>query len=308
MHCLRNVSVESLQLTAWLDGTHRAAPRSNSSIRAAVERRATLTDRAAKTVLWRRGRLLLLFVWLVARAIGAEVIPATPPDHFNDFAGLVSADVARQLNNELTQFERDTSNQVLVAIYPRMESGSSIEDYTVRVAQAWGVGQRDRKNGAVLFIFRDDRALYIQVGYGLEGVLPDARCKQIIENEITPRFRTGDFQGGVVAGVQAILASIRGEYQGTGQTVKDAEGRSAGGLPGGMVIAVIVMIILQSIFGRRNSVYSRRGRRGVWMFPGTGGGWGGGGNWGGGGSRGGGGGSFSGGGGSFGGGGAGGRW
>jgi uncharacterized protein len=308
MHRPRNVSVESLHFAAWLRRPGRAGSRSNGPIRAAVEAGATLTDPTTGTVLWRRWRLWLVFLWLVARAIGAEVIPATPPDHFNDFAGLVSADVARQLNSELTQFERDTSNQVLVAIYPRMQSESSIEDYTVRVAQAWGVGQRDRKNGAVLFIFRDDRSLYIQVGYGLEGVLPDARCKQIIENEITARFRTGDFQGGVVAGVQAILASIRGEYQGTGQTVRDAEGRSGGGIPGGMVIAVIVMIILQSIFGRRNAVYSRRGRRGMWMFPGTGGGWGGGGNWGGGGSTGGGGGSFSGGGGSFGGGGAGGRW
>ena len=251
-----------------------------------IKRRAMLTERSAVTALRRKWRPSASFrLARVARAIGAEVIPAAPPDHFNDFAGLYPPDVARQLNNELTQFERDTSNQVLVAIYPRMQSASSIEDYTVRVAQAWGVGQRDRNNGAVLFIFRDDRSLYIQVGYGLEGVLPDARCKQIIENEITPRFRTGDFQGGVVAGVQAILASIRGEYQGTGQTVKDAEGRSGGGLPGGMVIAVIVMIILQSIFGRRNSVYSRRGRRGMWMFPGTGGGWGGGGNWGGGGSQ-----------------------
>jgi uncharacterized protein len=258
----------------------------------------------------RAWKFSLIVVLLAARGFGAEVIPAAPPDHFNDYAGMVSPEVGRQLNSELTQFERDTSNQIVVAIYPKMQSESSIEDYTVRVAQAWGVGQQGRKNGAVLFIFRDDRTLFIQVGYGLEGVLPDARCKQIIENEITPRFRAGDFQDGVVAGVQAILASVRGEYQGTGQTVRDAEGQgSGGGVPGGMIIAVIVMLILQSIFGRRNSLYSRRGRRGIWMFPGSGGHWGGGGNWGGGGGgRIGGGGSFSGGGGSFGGGGAGGRW
>jgi uncharacterized protein len=250
-----------------------------------------------------------IFLLLAVRVMGAEVIPSTPPDHFNDYAGLVSPEVARQLNNELTQFERDTSNQVVVAIYPRMQSNSSIEDYTVRVAQAWGVGQKDRKNGAVLFIFKEDRTLYIQVGYGLEGVLPDARGRQIIENEITPRFRRGDFQGGVVAGVHAILESIRGEYEGSGRTARDAQARSnGGGLNGWMIAAIFVVVILQSIFGRRRgTVYSRRGRRGMWMFPGGGSNWGGGG-WGGGGGRSGGGGSFSGGGGSFGGGGAGGRW
>jgi uncharacterized protein len=235
---------------------------------------------------------------------GAEVIPSAPRDHFNDYAAVVSGDVGRRLNQQLADFERETSNQILVVIYPKMESASSIEDYTVRVAQAWGVGQRDRKNGAVLFIFQQDRALYIQVGYGLEGVLPDARCKQIIENEITPRFRAGDFDGGVSAGVAAILASVRGEYVGTGRTNADARGEGGGrGLSGTMITAIVIMIILRSIFGsRRNTVYSRTGRRSMWGVPGMGGGWGGGG----GGGRSGG--SFSGGGGSFGGGGAGGRW
>lgn len=250
--------------------------------------------------------ILSLCLSVLAGALsGAEVIPPGPTNHFNDEAGLVSPEVARRLNQQLVQFERDTSNQIVVAIYPRMQSDSSIEDYTVRVAQSWGVGQKDRRNGAVLFIFQQDRSLFIQVGYGLEGVLPDARCKQIIENEITPRFRTGDFEGGVVSGVQAILASVRGEYQGTGGTVRDSQGQPSGGggFRGWMVGAFILLIILQSIFGRRrNTLYSRRGRRGMWMFPG------GGGSWGGGGGRMGGGGSFSGGGGSFGGGGAGGRW
>ena len=251
---------------------------------------------------WKHGiRLLLLVsVLLVTRATAAEVIPPEPTDHFNDYAGIVSAEVGRQLNNELTQFERDTSNQIVVAIYPKMESDSSIEDYTVRVAQAWGVGQQDRKNGAVLFVFQQDRAIYIQVGYGLEGALPDITAKQIIENEIIPRFRAGDFQGGVVEGTRAMLAAVRGEYQGTSQTARDRQGQGGGGMRGWMIIAIFIVIILQSIFGRRRgTMYSRRGRRGMWMFPGGGGGFGGG--------RGGGG-SFSGGGGSFGGGGAGGRW
>lgn len=239
----------------------------------------------------------------------AEVIPPAPANHFNDYAGIVPAAVAQRLNNQLAQFERDTSNQIVVAIYPTMQSDSSIEDYTVRVAQSWGVGQKDRKNGAVLFIFQKEHSLFLQVGYGLEGALPDARAKQIIENEITPRFRAGDFAGGVSAGVSAIIASVRGEYQGTGATVNDGQrGRSSSrGGSGWMIGVVIALILFRAVFGnRRNTLYSRRGRRGMWMFPG--GGWGGGSGWGGGGSSGGGGGTFSGGGGSFGGGGAGGRW
>ena len=149
--------------------------------------------------------LVLVFVASSVRA--AETIPPAPRDHFNDYARIVSPATARQLDAELTQFERDTSNQLVVAIYPKMQSASSIEDYTVRIAQAWGVGQADRKNGAVLFIFQQDRKLYIQVGYGLEGVIPDARAKQIIENEITPRFRAGDFTGGVSNGVHALMAA-----------------------------------------------------------------------------------------------------
>ncbi len=243
---------------------------------------------------------------LVSFARAAETIPPAPPNHFNDYAGVVASGAARQLDAELTQFERDTSNQLLVAIYPHMQSDSSIEDYTVRVAQKWGVGQKDKKNGAVLFIFSQDRKLFIQVGYGLEGALPDALCKQIVENEITPRFRAGDFTGGVTAGVHAMIAAVKGEYRGTGRTVAEGKGNRGAGFafgPGVIILLIIVISVLRSS-SRRNTFYGRRGYISPWIGPG---GWGGGGSggWGGGG---GGGGSFSGGGGSFGGGGAGGSW
>ena len=239
-------------------------------------------------------------LWCGLRA--SEVIPPAPRNHFNDYANLVSAGAAQTLNDELAQFERDTSNQVVVAIYPHMQSPSSIEDYTVRVAQAWGVGQTGKKNGAVLFIFSSDRKLFISVGYGLEGVLPDALCKRIIENEITPRFRSGNFTSGVQAGVHALLAATRGEYRGTGVTVADRRGRGADSLSPFVILVLILIVIIWSAVRRMGSaVIGRNGRSttygGMW-------GGGGGGSFGGGG----GGGSFSGGGGSFGGGGAGGSW
>ena len=140
----------------------------------------------------------------------AEVIPPTPRNHFNDYAGLIPAGVSQALNAELAQFERDTSNQVVVAIYPKMQSDSSIEDYTVRVAQAWGVGQQGRKNGAVLFIFSSDRKLFISVGYGLEGVLPDVTANRIIREDVAPAFRDGRFAAGINAGVDRVIAVVGG--------------------------------------------------------------------------------------------------
>ncbi|HUR58483.1 MAG TPA: TPM domain-containing protein [Opitutaceae bacterium] len=261
--------------------------------------------------------MLACFAW-AASAFAAEVIPRAPINHFNDYALAVRRETADQLNAELAQFERDTSNQILVAIYPRMQSASSVDDYAVRVAQAWRVGQRERKNGAVLFVFQESHDIYIATGYGLEGVLPDALCKQIIENEIAPRFRSGDFDGGLAAGVHAMMAATRGEYRGTGRTnATRAVTTGKGGLPGGgigfFVLMIIFMLVTRSMARRRGTMYGRRGRRGIWLGgPPFGGGLGGGLSGGGrsswGSSGGGGGGTFSGGGGSFGGGGAGGKW
>lgn len=222
---------------------------------------------------------------------------------------MVRRDTASALNGELAQFERDTSSQIVVAIFPRMQSDSSVEDYTVRVAQAWRVGQAERRNGAVLFVFQASRDVRIVTGYGLEGALPDALAKQIIENEIIPRFRAGDFDGGIAAGVRAMMAAVRGEYRGTGRTAADANTSGSGFGAGGFIALIIVLIVLSNLTrrSRRNVVYGRRGRHimrgGPWGGPWGGGGFGGGGFGGGGG-----GGTFSGGGGSFGGGGAGGRW
>jgi len=253
---------------------------------------------------WRVGFASLLLVVGGAFARAAETIPPPPQNHFNDYANVVRPDVARQLNDQLAQFERATSSQILVAIYPRMESDSSVEDYTVRVAQKWGVGGQAKDNGAVLFMFMQSRDVRIVTGYGLEGALPDALCKRIIEDEMIPRFRAGDFTGGISAGVQAMMAAARGEYTGTGRTARETGGENRRGLgPLGILVVILFIVIASAVNRRRGSYYSPRGRRGLWMGPGPWGGRGGGGGWGGGG-----GGTFSGGGGSFGGGGAGGRW
>jgi uncharacterized protein len=246
--------------------------------------------------------------------VAREVIPPAPPQYFNDFAGVVPPAVQVQLNNQLAQFERETSNQVVVAIYPTMASDSSIEDYATRVYQAWHIGQRGKNNGALLLVFTQSHRMRIQTGYGLEGVLPDALCARIMQDNIAPHLRAGDWAGGMQAGVAAMIAAARGEYRGTGRTV--AEARQGGDNPIiGVAVVFLILCIMLAISVRQRSqslVYGRRGRTIVtpwWWGGGGGGGWssGGGSSWdsgGGGGFSGG----FSGGGGSTGGGGASGSW
>ncbi len=233
--------------------------------------------------------VLSLLFCLAGSALAAEVMPPAPKAYFNDYAHVVSATTATRLNQTLEQFERDTSDQILVVVYPKMQSDSSIEDYTVRVAQSWKVGQKGRDNGAVLFVFIQDRKMFLQVGYGLEGALPDALAKRIIETEIKPRFRSGDYDGGLSAGVSAILAATRGEYKGTGTTVAERGGRSGGGSSAVALVFVALFILFFLFLMRRAAAMSgtRRSRGWGWTM-GSGG--------------------FSGGGGSFGGGGAGGQW
>ena len=262
---------------------------------------------------WCRFRLafLVAFVGLAFSAIAAERIPPAPARYFNDYAGVVSAETANRLNKTLEDFERETSNQILAVIYPKMESDSSIEDYTVRVAQSWRVGQKAKNNGAVLFVFVQDRKMYIQVGYGLEGALPDVIAKRIIDNELKPRFRNGDFGGGMTAGVAAMIAATKGEYKGTGRTNADRNGGSSGGVVI-LFFAILFIAFMLMVARRRRYVPGYGGWTlggGGFYGGGWGGGWGGGGGggWGGGGG-GGGGGGFSAGGGGFGGGGAGGSW
>jgi uncharacterized protein len=237
----------------------------------------------------------------------AEIIPPKPPRHFNDLAGVTSVEVQQQLDRALDQFEKSDSTQIVVAIYPKMQSDGDIAEYTVRVAQKWRAGTEANDNGAVLFVFVEDRKMYLQVGYGLEGAIPDITAKDITENRIKPHLRAGDYNAGMIAGVDSIIQSARGEYQGTGRTAANQRRDKPSIL---FFIPLIIFAIIGFTRRKRGHLYGGRGRRG-WGGPiiwaGSGSGWGGGHGRGGGGG-GGWGGGFSGGGGSFGGGGAGSSW
>jgi uncharacterized protein len=233
-------------------------------------------------------------------------MPAKPDRYFNDYAGVVDQATALRMNEQLAQFERETSTQLVVAIYRTMESESSVDDYTQRIAQTWGVGQKGHNNGAVLFVFIENHQMFIQTGYGLEGALSDATCWDITHNVIAPRFKQGDFAGGLKAGITAMMQAVRGEYKGTGKTRRESEsGPKAAPIGAIIFVMIVIFIVMMSL---RRTVRRRGYGYSGWGGPYIGGfGGGGGGGW----SSGGGGGGFSGfsgGGGSFGGGGAGSSW
>jgi uncharacterized protein len=253
----------------------------------------------------RRLAVVMAFAVMLLPDRAAEVMPPKPARYFNDYASAVPAATASQLNGQLETFERASSSQFVVAVFPKMLSDSSLEDYTHRIFQAWQIGQRGKNNGVALFVFVQDRRMRIEVGYGLEGVLPDALSKRIVEDEIKPHFKTGDYGRGLAAGITAVIQASKGEYRGNGRTVADRRD-SGQHSPSGVGFGVLILILI--VFGL--AMFRFRGRGMIWGSGGgfgsggwSGGGWGGGGggDWGGGGG-------FSGGGGSSGGGGASGSW
>jgi uncharacterized protein len=160
---------------------------------------------------------------LAGPAGAAPTVSARPERYATDLAGVIDAGRLQALNERLAQFERDTSNQVLVFVDRRIPAGTTLEEYANAAFVAWKVGQKDKDNGVVFFAFIDDRKMRIEVGYGLEPSIPDARAKQIIDLVVTPRFKQGDLTGGVEQAADELMKAARGEaFQGTGQTVAEA--------------------------------------------------------------------------------------
>jgi uncharacterized protein len=157
---------------------------------------------------------LAAFLLLLAATAGASAQPAIPelwgtPVH--DEAGILSPQTIHALEQKLKLHEDSTSNQIAILTLPTLE-GEPLEDFSIRVVEQWKLGQKGKDNGVLLLIVTRDRKMRIEVGYGLEGALPDILCSQIIRNEMAPRFRQGDFDGGVNAAVEAIIRAIAGEY------------------------------------------------------------------------------------------------
>jgi uncharacterized protein len=245
-----------------------------------------------------RNFLTALLLLAASFAAAFADLPQKPADYVFDAAGLLAPAQREALVRKLEQYERETSNQLLVVTMPRVPEEFAMEDFTQRTVEAWGVGQKDEDNGMVLFIFPESRETRIEVGYGLEGAVPDALANGIIQAEMIPLFRSGDMAGGILRGADALMAAARGEYQGRGRTIAESSTESPMSIPIiWFLVLIFIFIAIQNFRNRGGALYSPSGRSSGWGSSGSGGG---------GFSSGGGG--FSGGGGSFGGGGASGRW
>lgn len=241
--------------------------------------------------------------------VWAQDFPATPNTLVNDYTQTLSASQVQQLERKLVAFDDSTSTQIAVVV---MQSTGQydIADYGVRLAQRWGIGGKEHDNGILLLVALGDRAVTIQTGYGVEGAVPDAIAYRIIENEIKPAFRQGDYFTGIDRATDALISYTKGEYDAPPR--KEGQG---GGI-GSIFLIVIIIVVVIALFSRGGGgrgggrVLGGRGASDLlwWtLLSGMGRGGSGGGGFGGG--FGGGGGGFGGfGGGGFGGGGASGRW
>ena len=254
---------------------------------------------------------LLLLAFVCVQTFAQKFPPkANPPKLVNDYLNMLTPDQAQALEQKLVDFDKRTSTQIAIVTTDDLD-GMDAGDYAVGLGKEWGVGNANFNNGVVFLIYRSKdntkRKVFIAPGLGLEGVLPDYTCAEIIDNEVRPYLKDGDFYRALENGTTAIIKATEGKYAAP-------KGYGKGKIRSSVfkiifiIILIIVFLSIGSKGGGGGSYMSRRGYRGfagptIW--------WGGGGSsgWGGGGSSGGGGGGFGGfGGGGFGGGGAGGDW
>jgi uncharacterized protein len=286
---------------------------------------------------------LVFFFLLFCVPVHALEVPKLQ-GYVNDYAGMISAQAKATLEQELQAFEQTDSTQILVLTIPSLE-GEVLEEFSIKVAEQWKIGQKGKDNGIIVLVSKQDRKIRIEVGRGLEGKITDLMSGRIIDLVIKPNFKRGDFDSGLISGVHALIDASRGEFKadsrephkrngssrlltflifgGIATLVLGSISRPAGavggavGLPLSMLLAsisvgmlgFIILAVIGAVLGLILPVlFSAGGRGGSWPGGFGSGGFGGGG-FGGGGFGGGGGGGFGGGGGGgFGGGGSSGGW
>ncbi len=243
-----------------------------------------------------RARVLLFSMLLTVMfplSLSALDIPELK-GRVNDYAGMISEQTERLIDAELQTLEQEESTQIVVLTIPSLD-GEVLEEFSMRVVESWKIGQKNLDNGALLLVSRDDRKLRIETGYGLEGRLTDLRSGRIIDIIIVPLFAQGRTDEGFLAGIDAMIAAVKGEYSA-------ADAPPSGDDSGGSLFPVLIILLLIFYYYRQ---VPRNGRgSGPVIFGGGPGGFSGGSFGGGGFSSGG----FSGGGGGFGGGGSSGSW
>lgn len=165
----------------------------------------------------RKGALILALLFCAQafqtfQSANAFAIPSTPAGYVNDYANIIDGNVKQQLEEELRLFKASTTNEIAVVTIPSLD-GDTIEHYATKLFESWKIGNAKNDNGVLLLISRDDKKIRIEVGYGLEGALPDILAQDIIKNQITPSFKQGDYSTGIVQGITGIMKATYGEYK-----------------------------------------------------------------------------------------------
>jgi uncharacterized protein len=193
-------------------------------------------------------KLILSVLIMLCSYFGfAQNFPANSNKLVTDQTQTLTSEQIARLESKLIAFDDSTSNQIAVVIVKTV-GDYDINEYALELGRKWGIGGKTKNNGVILLVALGDRKLSIQTGYGLEGALPDIYTKRIIENDIKPYFKDGDYYGGIDAGISAIIKLTKGEYKNEQPKSKAKKGAKAGGA--GM-IAIIIIVIIIFIIGKR---------------------------------------------------------
>jgi len=214
--------------------------------------------------------LLTLLLAVAAFAQAPQPVPAPPTDApVLDLTGTLRPEEAAALKSRLLEFERQKGSQIAVLIVPTTQP-ESIEEYSIRVADAWKVGRAEPDDGVILLVAKNDRAVRIEVGTGLEGALPDVIASRIISQVIVPHFREGDFSGGINAAITRIIAVIEGEPLPEPERRSSRQPEGLGGLGNALPILLMFVFvgsgILRSMLGRVGGAGATAGIAGLLMW------------------------------------------
>jgi uncharacterized protein len=191
--------------------------------------------------------LLLSFLLLLSLFSFAQDFPARSNTLVTDFSNTLSADEQRALEQKLVAFNDSTSTQVAIVIIQNI-GGYDISEYAVRLFNEWKIGQQQKNNGVLILVAKENRKVFITTGYGIEGVLPDALCKRIVDRDIVPHFKQGDYYGGLEASTNSIMSIVKGEY--TADAYMKRGGKTKSPLSGLLIALIIIGFVLFSRVNR----------------------------------------------------------
>lgn len=192
--------------------------------------------------------LLVVGQLLAGAALSALEVPALQ-GRVNDYADMISASTEAEITSKLEALEASDSTQVAVLTIPSLED-EDLEGFSIKVADAWKIGTQENDNGVILLVSKEDRAVRLEVGYGLEGKLTDLMAGRIVDRVIVPNFKAGRYDQGFSEAVDAVIATVKGEYKGTGQ-IPSKESKS----PGIGLFPMFIVAMIASALGSRKRIF-----------------------------------------------------